>query len=76
VSNRYSRELSERQLVIASEATSVDEFEVPHEHEPGECLECDAQRRLVGLRDDLSMSLHRIRRIMGGHGGEPDPLTP
>jgi hypothetical protein len=52
----------------------VEEFAVPHDHPEGECIDCDAQRRLINLRDDLGMSLHRIRRVTGGHGGEPDPL--
>ncbi len=74
VSNQYSRRISERAEQLAAEATTVSDFAPPHDHPEGECVECDAQRLLVNLRDDLGMSLHRIRRVAGGHGGEPDPL--
>ena len=74
MSNRYARRVSERAEQLAAEATAVEDFALPHDHADGECVECDAQRRLVSLRDDLGMSLHRIRRSTGGHGGKPDPL--
>jgi hypothetical protein len=66
--------VGERAEQLAAEATAVEDFAVPHAHDTGQCVECDAQRMLVKLRDELEFSLHKIRRVTGGHGGEPDPL--
>jgi hypothetical protein len=74
MSNRYQREVEKRALAIASEASSVEDFHVPHGHGEDTCVECDAQRLLLTMARVLS--LHQIRRTLGGHGGRLDPLAP
>lgn len=74
MSNRYQREVAKRALAIASEASSVEDFHVPHGHGQDTCVECDAQRLLLTMAQLLS--LHQIRRTLGGHGGRLDPLAP
>jgi hypothetical protein len=63
-------------LRIASDAASVEEFVVRHVgHAEGTCMKCDAYRRLAGIAAG-GLGLHKIRRSLGGHGGERDPLDP
>jgi hypothetical protein len=71
--NRYQKEVAKRALLIASVAPSVEVFAAPHDHVEGSCVECDAHRLLLSLADVTS--LHKIRRALGGHGLEPDPLA-
>ena len=76
MSNRYSREWVARALQIASSAATTDDFAIPHTgHPPGTCLDCDAQRLLISTVE-TGLSLHQIRRTLGGHGGKRDPLQP
>lgn len=75
MSRRYDVELLERMLLIASNAASVEEFRPPHDHAKETCLECDAHRRLASWASG-GMSLHKLRRTLGGHGAEYDPLDP